>query len=76
MSDALRNEFKVWLSMTGRDKYPEGITSALWMGWRASRSALEIDLSPAEVNTYDGGAYLDACKVEEILEAAGLKVKP
>lgn len=44
--------------------------------WKASRAALVIDLDSAQVNLHDGGSYLDSCKVADLLEAAGVTVKP
>lgn len=43
--------------------------------WCNALDSVVIDLSAAEVTVHDGGAYLDACITQEIIETYGVKCK-
>ncbi|HAJ4243079.1 TPA: hypothetical protein HLU32_21635 [Escherichia coli] len=85
----MREEFESWLAPSwsrdtyledeGEVEYVDDWVQGAWVGWRASRAAIEIELPP----TVDGsnvpfaGNAWNAYRVEavEAIRAAGIKVK-
>lgn len=85
----MREEFESWLAPSwsrdtyledeGEVEYVDDWVQGAWVGWRASRAAIEIELPP----TVDGsnvpfaGNAWNAYRVEAVkaIRAAGIKVK-
>lgn len=86
MSDKMREEFEAWHGKMIAQHVINARTiqaftlevnkEAMFEIWRASRESLVVDLSGCEEDLHDGGAYYSQCRVDEAIEAAGLKVKP
>lgn len=55
-------------------EYRYTMVNMAWVGWQASRQAVEIELPELERPTADGMGALFACK--RAIEAQGLRVKP
>lgn len=53
---------------------PDAVFSDFWLGWKASRESLVIELPSMTNNGFDG--FYPANAVKKAIEAAGLKVAP
>lgn len=55
--------------------YVSELTRAVWSGWQASRSSIELNLTSEWDISSDGSRHYDADSVDEQLLALGIKVK-
>lgn len=79
----MREEFESWLAPSwsrdtyledeGEVAYVDDWVQGAWVGWRASRAAIEIELPAWFVS--DAIAVYDRDEVDEVIRAAGIKVK-
>lgn len=80
--DESRKQFEWWFSDQGRHLYAVeksngdyllASAESSWQAWQASRSAIEIELPAWFVS--DAIAVYDRDEVDEVIRAAGIKVK-
>ncbi|KZR30401.1 hypothetical protein [Enterobacter genomosp. S] len=80
--DESRKKFEQWriannefanMAILSNGEYAEVTTNCAWHAWQASRAAIEIELPAWFVS--DAIAVYDRDEVDEVIRAAGIKVK-